>query len=325
MFTESAGENRPFPWQPTASLETLRARANLLRAIRAFFHERGVLEVETPTLCHTSVTDPAIESIQAVVNGQPAYLQTSPEYAMKRLLAAYATSIYQITKAYRQDESGRFHNPEFTMLEWYRVGFDHHQLMDEMDALLQHLTGCNPAERLTYHDIFNNTLNIDPHHADEATLKACVKAQGINFHGELDSRDAWLQLLLSHCIEPTLGLTRPVFIYDFPASQASLARLLPTQPPVAARFEVYWKGIELANGFYELQSANEQQRRFEENLATRKAQQQPLLPVDEALLAALSHGLPDCAGVALGIDRLIMLALSCKQLQDVMAFSFDRA
>lgn len=320
-----AGENRPYAWQPSASLDTLIARAKILRAIRDFFYDRKVLEVETPTLCHTSVTDPAIESIPARVNGQTAYLQTSPEYAMKRLLAAGSGSIYQITKAYRQDESGRHHNPEFTMLEWYRVGFDHHQLMHEMDALLQHIAGCEPAERITYHDLFQNSLGIDPHHADIATLKQCVKDQGIDFHGELDSTDAWLQLLLSHCIEPTLGQTRPVFIYDFPASQASLARIQPTEPPVAARFEVYWKGIELANGFYELQSASEQKARFETNLGARKAANQPLLPIDHALLAALEHGLPDCAGVALGIDRLIMLTLSCNRLADVMAFSFDRA
>lgn len=320
-----AGENRPYVWQPSASLDTLIARAKLLHAIRGFFHERNVLEVETPTLCHTSVTDPAIESIPAQVNGQTAYLQTSPEYAMKRLLAAGAGSIYQLTKAYRQDELGRHHNPEFTMLEWYRLGFDHHELMREMDALLQQVAGCEPADRITYHDLFQTSLGIDPHHADLATLKQCVKDQGIHFHGELDSTDAWLHLLLSHCIEPTLGITRPVFIYDFPASQASLARILPTEPPVAARFEVYWKGIELANGFYELQSVSEQKARFEANLATRKAAHQPLLPVDEHLLSALEHGLPECAGVALGVDRLIMLALGRNHLNEVMAFPFDRA
>lgn len=314
------------PWQPTASLDALKTRAMLIRRIREFFHARDVLEVETPNLCHTSVTDPYIESISALVRpGQTAYLQTSPEYAMKRLLAAGAGSIYQITKAYRQEELGRYHNPEFTMLEWYRLGFDHHQLMDEMDALLQHVTGCNPAMRVTYQALFESTLGFNPHTVSLPELKTLALKHGVNFHGELNDRDGWLQLLLTHCIEPLLGQGAPTFIYDFPASQASLARLQKTNPPVASRFEVYWKGIELANGFHELQSASEQAARFEVNNQQREHLGLKPLPIDQHLLAALEHGLPDCAGVALGIDRLIMLALNKTRLSEVMAFDFERA
>lgn len=313
-------------WQPSATRETLKTRAMLIRRIREFFHARDVLEVETPTLCHTSVTDPYIQSLSTAVRpSQMAYLQTSPEYAMKRLLAADVGSIYQITKAYRQEELGRYHNPEFTMLEWYRLQFDHHQLMDEMDALLQHVTGCEKATRVTYQALFESVLGFNPHLASLSELKTIALNHGVNFQGELNDRDAWLQLLLTHCIEPELGKGAPTFIYDFPASQAALARLQNTNPPVASRFEVYWKGIELANGFHELQSADEQRKRFEMNLAERNKLQLPSLPMDEHLLAALKHGLPNCAGVALGVDRLIMLALNKTRLSEVMAFDFERA
>lgn len=313
-------------WQPTASIDTLKTRAMLIRRIREFFHARHVLEVETPTLCHTSVTDPYILSMPVSVRPtQQAYLQTSPEYAMKRLLAAGVGSIYQITKAYRQEELGRYHNPEFTMLEWYRLGFDHHQLMDEMDALLRHVADCKPSTRVTYQALFESTLGFNPHTATLAELKAIALKHQVNFHGELNDRDAWLQLLLTHCIEPDLGKGAPTFIYDFPATQAALSRLQKTNPPVASRFEVYWKGIELANGFHELQSMDEQRKRFEHNLHERQKLHLPLLPMDEYLLNALDHGLPDCAGVALGVDRLIMLALNKTRLNEVMAFDFERA
>lgn len=313
-------------WQPTATLETLKARAMLIQRMREFFHARDVLAVETPTLCHTSVTDPYIESIAAMVRpSQKAYLQTSPEYAMKRLLAAGMGSIYQITKAYRQEELGRYHNPEFTMLEWYRLQFDHHQLMDEMDALLQHVTGCENATRVTYQTLFESTLGVNPHTATLPELKTIALKNGVNFQGELNDNDAWLQLLLTHCIEPNLGRDAPIFIYDFPATQAALARIQNTNPPLASRFEVYWKGIELANGFHELQSAREQAARFEINNQQRKHLGLNTLPIDQYLLDALTHGLPDCAGVALGVDRLVMLALNKTRLSEVMAFDFERA
>ena len=318
-------------WQPSAPLKNLQLRAHILSQIRGFFAARNVMEVETPLLCHTSVTDPFIQSIPAFFPAQPRaqtqryYLQTSPEYAMKRLLAAGSGAIYQITKAFRQGEVGRFHNPEFTMLEWYRPGFDHHDLMNEMDELLQLIFKSPAAERKTYAELFQDFLHIDPHSASIEALRNCAGENHIVVNTELTDRDSWLNLLLSHCIEPQLGKDRPCFIYDFPATQAALARISQDNPPVAARFEVYMQGIELANGFHELQDAHEQRRRFEKNLATRKQQGLEEVVIDEYFLAALEQGLPDCAGVALGIDRLVMLATSSSQIAEVLSFDFSRA
>lgn len=316
-------------WQPSASIAHLKKRAAILKSIRDFFAARDVLEVETPLLCHTSVTDPFIESIPASVNlpngTQSFYLQTSPEYAMKRLLAAGSGSIYQLCKAFRQDEAGRYHNPEFTMLEWYRVNHDHHQLMNEMDDLLKLILNTASAERMSYQHLFLKTLHIDPLSATVAQLADCAKQNNVNLADTLDTKDDWLQLLMSHCIEPSLGQMAPTFVYDFPASQAALARINPDDSRVASRFEVYYKGIELANGFHELQNANEQRQRFENNLTSRKQLGLTALPIDENFLAALEHGLPDCAGVALGIDRLIMLALGAEHIHDVISFDIVRA
>jgi|SRR3990167_908228 len=316
-------------WQPSASINTLQTRAKLIANIRAFFAERDVLEVDTPLMCHTSVTDPFIESIPTLfkshVNCEENYyyLQTSPEYAMKRLLAAGSGSIYQICKAFRQSEVGRIHNPEFTMLEWYRIGFDHHQLMDEMDELLQFILKTPPALRETYARIFKSYLQIDAHHANIAELAACAKKHNVQVEANIHDRDTWLMLLFTHCIEPKLGQTRPCFIYDFPASQAALARIQASNPPIASRFEVYFYGTELANGFHELQNAAEQRQRFENNLAERKKLGLSLLPIDENFLAALQAGLPNCAGVALGIDRLLMLANKADQLADILSFDIN--
>jgi elongation factor P--(R)-beta-lysine ligase len=318
-------------WQPSAPLENLRLRACVLKQIRDFFAARHVMEVDTPLMCHTSVTDPYIQSIPALFqphpkeNEQRYYLQTSPEYAMKRLLAAGSGAIYQIAKAFRQGELGRFHNPEFTMLEWYRPGFDHHRLMDEMDDLLQLILKTPPAERKSYAELFQTFLHLDPHHASIHELMACAKDKSISVAGDITDRDTWLSLLITHYIEPQIGKDRPCFIYDFPGSQAALARLQPGDTPVASRFEVYFQGIELANGFHELQDANEQRKRFENNLIARKQLGLSELPIDEYLLSALSHGLPDCAGVALGIDRIIMLAASCHHIAEILSFDFTRA
>lgn len=315
--------------KPSASIETLRLRAHILKLIRDFFASRNVMEVETPLLCHTSVTDPFIQSIPAFYQGhshqqeQTYYLQTSPEYAMKRLLASESGAIYQITKAFRQGDIGRFHNPEFTMLEWYRPNFNHHDLMDEMDDLLQFTLKTRPAEKKSYAHVFQTFLSINPHHATLDELMNCANDNHLMIAGEITDKDTWLHLLLSHCIEPKLGEERPCFIYDFPASQAALARIQPGSPPLASRFEVYFRGIELANGFHELNDANEQRERFQKNLQERKSLHLPLLPIDELLLASLAH-LPDCAGVALGIDRLIMLATNSDSIADVMSFDFKR-
>lgn len=317
-------------WQPSATLKNLKIRAQIIKQIRDFFAARQVLEVETPVMCHTSVTDPFIQSIPALFQAHPQeqeqryYLQTSPEYAMKRLLAAGSGAIFQITKAFRQGEVGRFHNPEFSMLEWYRPGFDHHQLMDEMDELLQLILKMGAAERKTYAELFEAYLKINPHQATLEELAACANVQNIQMADEVTDRDTWLQVLMSECIEPQIGLDRPCFVYDFPASQAALARIQRTNPPVASRFEVYVKGIELANGFHELQDVNEQRKRFENNLVARNVLGLSELPIDEYFLRALAHGLPDCAGVALGVDRLVMLATQSECIADVLSFEFGR-
>lgn len=318
-------------WQPTAAIETLRQRAQIISRVRAFFAERGVLEVETPLLSHATVTDPHIVSITAPfkkmgsAKEEICYLQTSPEYAMKRLLAAGAGPIFQMTKAFRQGEVGRWHNPEFSMLEWYRPGFDHHALMDEMEELLHVVLQFSPATRMSVKQVYQHYLAIDPHSATVAELKDCA-AQFIKPLPTMqDDKNSWLDLLFMQCIEPHLGQDAPFFLYDFPVSQAALARIRPENPPVASRFEMYFKGVELANGFHELQDAVEQRKRFENDLIYRKQNNIPLVPIDERFLAALQHGMPDCAGVALGIDRLIMLALKCKTLANVISFAFSSA
>ncbi len=253
------------------------------------------------------------------------YLQTSPEYAMKRLLAAEIGPIYQICKAFRQGEVGNFHNPEFTMLEWYRPGFDHHALMNEMDQLLQVILKTQAASRFSYADIFEHHLKINPLTADNKAIKECVIEHAIDIQDGTLSRDDLLNLLLTHCIEPYLGHEKPLFIYDFPPSQAALAKIRQEEPPVASRFEVYFKGIELANGFHELQDAHEQQLRFEKDLAYRAQHHMAAVPIDQRFLTALQHGMPDCAGVALGIDRLVMLATGCDSIKEVVSFAFERA
>jgi lysyl-tRNA synthetase class 2 len=316
-------------WQPSASIETLRIRASLLKTLREFFSLKKIMEVETPILCHTSVTDPFIHSIPAHFLAQPKgkeqryHLQTSPEYAMKRLLAAGSGAIYQITKAFRQSEIGQYHNPEFTMLEWYRPGFTHHDLMDEMDELLQLVLRQAPAERMSYAKLFHTYLNIDPHYASRAELAHCAKKHDIYVNGITDC-DTWLDILMSQYIQPKMNKEKPLFVYDFPASQAALARIALTEPPVASRFEVYFKGIELANGFHELQNAQEQRQRFEKNLQLRRELDLNEITIDELFLAALASGLPDCAGVALGIDRLVMLATQQDSIADVLSFEFSR-
>lgn len=318
-------------WKPSATLATLHQRAGILKKIRDFFTEKKVLEVETPLLCRHSVTNPYIQSIPAYFKAHPNdknecyYLQTSPEYAMKRLLAAGSGPIFQISKAFRQGEVGRYHNPEFTMLEWYRLDYDHHELMNEMDELLQFILKTSPALRQSYTDLFQSYLAIDVHQTTVSELIACAHHHGIMVEGDITDRDTWLDLLMSHYIEPQIGQHRPIFIYDYLPSQAALARIAPTSPPVASRFEVYFKGIELANGFHELQNADEQRTRFEENLVIREQLKLETLSLDEYFLAALRHGLPNCAGVALGIDRLIMLATESHGIADVLSFDFSRA
>lgn len=304
-------------WQPSASIEALKNRAEILRTLRDFFYRRHVTEVETPLLCVAGTTDAYLDSMTATINDQTRYLQTSPEYAMKRLLAAGIGDCYQICKAFRCDESGRHHNPEFTMLEWYRLGFDHHQLMDDMDDLLQLILKCLPAKRVSYQQLFLDHLNIDPHFASIADLKKLAPELCEALNAETDTKDDYLMLLLSHLIELKIGFDKPCFIYDFPASQAALAKI---HDGVGERFEVYVNGIELANGFHELQNPQEQLQRFLNDNQKRRELNKPEVTIDYRLIDALKHGLPHCAGVALGVDRLIMLALQKDKLQDVLSF-----
>jgi len=324
-------------WRPGADPAILRLRAELLARIRAFFATRGVLEVDTPALSVAAIGDPHLASFATVYSGpgsrhgRTLYLHTSPEFPMKRLLAAGSGCIYQIARVFRDGEAGRRHNPEFTLLEWYRVGFDHHRLMDEVAELATELLAGRLAlaepERLSYRELFQRHLDLNPHQAGVAELAACAGARGVPIPPGMpaDDADPWLDLLLTHGIEPRLGAGRLTFVYDYPASQAALARLRPDDPLVGERFEVYLNGVELANGFHELGDAGEQRRRFEAENAARRSLGLPVMPVDENLLAALEAGLPDCAGVALGFDRLAMLAAGKTALAEVLAFPVERA
>lgn len=309
-------------WRPSSSLETLKQRAKLIQAIRQFFINRNVLEVETPLMCSSTVTDVHIESIAVTNLHQIFYLQTSPEYAMKRLLAAGSGNIFQICKAFRAEEQGKNHNCEFTMLEWYRVGFNHHDLMSEVEELLQTLLGCSPAHRISYQELFNQHLNINPHTAHNAELQNIAKQHNLfdALGSKCENKDDWLHLLFSHLIEPKIGFDAPYFVMDYPESQASLAKI---NNGVAERFEVYVNGIELANGFHELQDHDEQSKRFDKNIAMRNTDGKPLPEKDENFLAALEHGLPDCAGVALGVDRLLMIALEKQNISEVVSFGCE--
>jgi lysyl-tRNA synthetase class 2 len=320
------GEN----WRPTATPAVLRQRAALLARTREFFAERGVLEVETPALSCAGVSDPQIESLVTRLAGEhrPRYLHTSPEFPMKRLLAAGSGDIYQLCRVFRDGERGRWHNPEFTLLEWYRLGFDDAGLMSEVEALTARLLApqrrLEPAERLTYAEALRRHAGVDAHAAPERDLERAAAVHGIDCKADLD-RDAKLDLLMGLVVGPKLGRERPCFIHDYPASQASLARLKPGLPPVAARFELYLDGIELANGFHELSDAGEQRDRFTRDLEVRRVRGQALPPIDERLLAALEVGIPDCAGVALGFDRLVAIAVGATHLSQAMAFPIDSA
>jgi lysyl-tRNA synthetase class 2 len=296
----------------------LRARADMLRQLRAFFADRGVLEVETPLLSRSTVTDPALTPIPC----GDRWLQTSPEYAMKRLLAAGSGPIYQVCKAFRSGEAGRRHNPEFTLLEWYRPGFSLRALMEEVAALVCTVLGNRPVAFASYRELFRERLGLDPHLATSAELEACVRDR-LEYSGGEESRDTWLDLLVSHLVAPTLEDL--VFVFDYPASQAALARLRREgDVDVAERFELFVDGVEIANGYHELTDAAEQRRRFEADNAVLRARGEPARPLDEALLEALEAGLPDCAGVALGLDRLLMLLTGEDRLAEVLAFDWER-
>jgi elongation factor P--(R)-beta-lysine ligase len=317
-------------WRPTTDRRALTKRARLAARTRAFFEARGVLEVDTPILSAAGVTDPQIESLVTRIGGMPGrfFLSTSPEFAMKRLLAAGSGDIYQLCKVFRDGERGRWHNPEFTLLEWYRLGFDDAELMTEVEALVGELLApersLEVAERLSYADAMRRHAGLDPHSASDDELALAAARCGADSVAALD-RDARLDLLMGLVVGPKLGRDRPCFVCDYPASQASLARLKPGVPSVAARFELYLDGIEIANGFHELTNAREQRERFVRDLDARRARGQTEPAIDERLLAALEAGVPDCAGVALGFDRLLALALGAERLSQAIAFPIDRA
>ena len=309
-------------WAPSATQNALRKRADLVRSIRQFFDAREVLEVETPVLSQHATVDRHIESFQS---GDGRWLQTSPEFAMKRLLCAGSGAIWQLCKSFRLEEAGRHHNPEFTMLEWYRPGFDHHALMDEVEALLRHCgaDASQKFERLSYREVFLSHAGFDPSQASISEMHECARHRSPPPPDDLgDVRDDWLDYFFGSIVSPALGQQRPCFVYDFPASQAALARV---RDEVAERFELIWRGVELANGFHELADADEQAGRFERDLAWRRKHGRSAPPADTHLISALRAGLPDCAGVALGVDRLLMLLLDAPDLASTLAFDWSRA
>ncbi len=314
-------------WRPVADLTAIRRRAGLLASLRRFFNERHILEVETPLLCSSGITDPSIEPFTATCADTlvpSRFLQTSPEYAMKRLLAAFGEPIFQITKAFRDGELGSRHNPEFSLLEWYRPGFDHHQLMAEVAELVSSCLGARPVTKYSYRQLFLERLAIDPFTAPRAELEA-VARHHVDPGSLSGDRDLWLDLLMSHVLEPQLGNGTLCFVYDYPVSQAALAQVVRAGDiSVGQRFELYVDSVELANGYCELTDAVEQRQRFARDNALRRECGQSERPVDEYLLAALAHGLPACSGVALGMDRLLMLATGASRIQDVLAFDWQR-
>ena len=319
----------PADWAPTASIETLRLRAMLLAEVRAHFASTGALEVETPVMVGAGVTDVHLESLEVrrADGARAGFLHTSPEYAMKRLLAAGAPDIYQVARVFREGERGRRHNPEFTMVEWYRLGIDHHALMDEVETLLRSLVEprrpVGATRRLTYADAFQETLGLDPLTAPTSRLLAKIRERSTDVpESVVGEHDTLLDFAMATIVAPSFPADRITFLHDFPASQAALAQV---HGPVASRFEAFWGELELANGFHELGCADEQARRFESDRAERARRGQPDRAPDQSFLAALGAGLPSCAGVALGFDRVVMIASGASAIDDVIAFPVERA
>ena len=321
-------------WHPQASFDALRLRARLYQSIREFFTQRDVLEVDTPSLSFATTTDPNIHSFKTVFyrdgepSGQALYLITSPEFHMKRLLAAGSGSIYQLCRVFRQSELGTQHNPEFTMLEWYRVGMDYQELMKEVAELVTVLLDreLKEPEYLSYQEAFQRYTGIDPLTVKIDELQQLAQQAGFSMptHGQ-DDKDLYLDFLMSHIVQPRLGEGRLSFVYEYPASQCALARIAPHNAQVAERFELFVEGRELANGFHELADSEEQLRRFHTEQQKRGVQGTESVAIDQHLIDALSAGFPDCSGVALGVDRLIQFIETKKLLNDVLAFPFNRA
>jgi lysyl-tRNA synthetase class 2 len=322
-------------WQPSASFDAIRLRARLNALVRRFFVERGVLEVETPVLSRGGNSEPNIASFSLEfcgrTDGAPRtrWLRTSPEYPLKRLLAAGLGDCYELGRVFRDGEAGGRHNPEFTMLEWYRVGWDHLRLIDETaelaNAALSLVGRSAPLRVVRYRDLYRGALGIDPFAASQQELRSTLGDVRIDPGGL--ARDDWLDLLMTHRLQPRFAPDELLAVTDWPATQCALARLRDEQDgyPVAERFELYLGAVELANGYHELADAGEQRARFLRDLDRRRERGAPEPPLDEAFLAALDAGLPDCAGVALGMDRLLMAMLGTPRIADVLAFDFAHA
>ncbi len=309
-------------WRPSASFAAIRRRAVLLSDIRQYFARAGVLEVATPVLARYGTTDPALVSFTVPDTGGTRYLQTSPESAMKRLLAAGSGDVYQIAHAFRREEGSRLHQEEFTLLEWYRVGFDHHRLMADVCALLHAVGFTLPLEKHPYAELCLEHAGLDPHRTATAALADFAAMHGavLTVPSTLD-RALLLEWIFGCAVLPRLPRDRALLIYDFPCEQAAYARLRPGSPAVAERFEVVVGEIELANGFHEVTNSEEQRARHQRENARRASAGLPQVPLDEPLLAALSAGLPNCAGVALGLDRLLMCLLQVPTIAEVVAFA----
>ncbi|HDR1345200.1 TPA: elongation factor P--(R)-beta-lysine ligase [Pasteurella multocida] len=317
-------------WQPSASIENLLARAKIIAEIRRFFTDRGLLEVETPVLSEFGVTDVHLSTFNTTFISPTAekskalWLSTSPEYHMKRLLAAGSGPIFQLCHVFRNEEAGQRHNPEFTMLEWYRPHFDMYRLINEVDDLLQQILDCKPTESLSYQFVFQEYVGLDPLSVEKAELVAKAKQYHLQ-QAEQEDRDTLLQFLFSTVVEPNIGKENPVAVYHFPATQAALAQISSEDHRVAERFEFYYKGLELANGFHELTDVNEQLHRFEQDNVQRQKMGLPQRQIDKRLLGALQAGVPNCSGIALGVDRLLMIALGANAIHEVMAFGIENA
>ncbi|MRI35437.1 elongation factor P lysine(34) lysyltransferase [Endozoicomonas sp. OPT23] len=323
-------------WMPSADLMNLKRRADLYRSIRQYFDEQCVLEIETPLLSAAATVDLHIESFKAEFlpdGGLPAdyYLQTSPEFPMKRLLSSGSGDIYSLGKVFRNGEAGGRHNPEFTMLEYYRLGMDQQQLMSDLSNLLARVTDFSEQSRFSYREVFIHYLGVNPHQATIQQLNELVQQHVDRHLCDLEKNDC-LDLLFSTVVEPNLGIKgnsqlNGVFVYDYPASMSALAKLHTNKEceKVAARFELFINGVELANGYHELTDGDEQQVRFEQERDKRKELNRKDYPHDQRMVNALKQGMPDCAGVAMGIDRLLMLILGTRNISDVLAFDFSRA
>lgn len=334
MSASDSPDNSP-EFTPTASWSNLRQRAQLLKRLRSFFDERDFFEVETPLLSCDTVIDQHLDPIPVTLFDDPTepdvgrrmWLQTSPEFSMKRLLAAGAERIYQVTRAFRGGEAGAFHNPEFTMVEWYRVGDSMSEGIELLAELTKELLGVAAVDVISYGEVYERSVGIDPHVASIKQVSAAAESRKIDLPRSKggDDRELWLDLLFLTVVQPQLGLARPQIVYDYPRPQAALARVRDGEPPVAERFELFVRGVELANGYHELLDADVlRERNRVTNERRRRAGKYPL-PEESRLLAAMDHGLPACVGVALGFDRLVMVALDAESIDGVIAFPVRRA